>query len=112
MFARRIAVIGSGYVGLTTVQAVITQVRHLLPTGCVVVNKSTVPVGTAEATRKLLGRRDIAVVSNPEFLREGSAVHDFLHPDRIVIGAEDKAVAIKVASLFTQMQAPVVVTDP
>ena len=47
-----------------------------------------------------LGRSDVFVVSNPEFLREGSAVHDFLHPDRIVIGSDDQAAAIRVASLY------------
>jgi len=52
------------------------------------------------------------VVSNPEFLREGSAVHDCLHPDRIVIGSEDQAAAIRVASLFSEIKAPVIVTDP
>jgi UDPglucose 6-dehydrogenase len=52
------------------------------------------------------------VVSNPEFLREGSAVHDFLHPDRIVIGSDDQAAAIRVASLYEGIGAPVIVTDP
>jgi UDPglucose 6-dehydrogenase len=54
----------------------------------------------------------VKVVSNPEFLREGSAVHDFLHPDRIVIGADDQAAAIKVASLYLGVPAPLIVTDP
>jgi UDPglucose 6-dehydrogenase len=59
-----------------------------------------------------LGRDDVKVASNPEFLREGSAVHDFLHPDRIVIGCEDQATAGRVAALFEGIQAPVIVTDP
>ena len=84
---------------------------HLLPES-IVVNKSTVPVGSTKVVERSLGRCDVAVVSNPEFLREGSAVHDFLHPDRIVIGAEDESVAIKVASLFLRTSAPLVVTDP
>jgi UDPglucose 6-dehydrogenase len=54
----------------------------------------------------------VKVASNPEFLREGSAVHDFLHPDRIVIGCEDQATAGRVAALFEGIQAPVIVTDP
>ena len=59
-----------------------------------------------------LGRADVFVVSNPEFLREGSAVHDFLHPDRIVIGSDHQAAAIRVASLYLRVQAPLIVTDP
>ena len=52
-----------------------------------VVNKSTVPVGSTHLVEQLLDRPDVAVVSNPEFLREGTAIHDALHPDRIVVGA-------------------------
>ncbi len=61
---------------------------------------------------KALGRSDVSVVSNPEFLREGSAVHDFMNPDRIVIGADNQSAAIKVASLYLGVTAPLVVTDP
>ncbi|NMI01045.1 UDP-glucose dehydrogenase family protein [Pseudonocardia acidicola] len=100
-----------GAADLTAVQAVAGEVRHLLPSGCVVVNKSTVPVGTAEATRKLLNRRDVAVVSNPEFLREGSAVHDFLNPDRIVVGSDQQDAAERVAALYSRLGAPAVLTD-
>ena len=78
----------------------------------VVVNKSTVPVGSTRVVERALGRGDVAVVSNPEFLREGSAVHDFLHPDRIVIGADDQAAAVRVQSLYLGITAPVIVTDP
>ena len=51
-------------------------------------------------------------MSNPEFLREGSAVHDFLHPDRVVVGADDEATAFRLISLYVGLTAPVVVTDP
>jgi UDPglucose 6-dehydrogenase len=77
-----------GIADLAAVESVIEEVRDTLPAGCVMVNKSTVPVGTAARTAELLGRDDITVVSNPEFLREGSAVHDFLNPDRIVVGSD------------------------
>src|SRR5207237_6483371 len=76
------------------------------------VNKSTVPVGSTRVVEQALRRDDVRVVSNPEFLREGSAVHDFLNPDRIVIGAEDQAAAGRVAGLFSALNAPVIVTDP
>ncbi|MER6710174.1 MULTISPECIES: UDP-glucose/GDP-mannose dehydrogenase family protein [unclassified Streptomyces] len=101
-----------GAADLAAVEAVAAQIREVLPPGCVVVNKSTVPVGTSERVATLLGRDDVAVVSNPEFLREGRAVHDFLHPDRIVIGAADRDAARRVADLYAGLDAPLVLTDP
>jgi UDPglucose 6-dehydrogenase len=100
-----------GAADLTAVEHVAHEVRDLLPRACVVVNKSTVPVGTAARTKQLLGRRDIAVVSNPEFLREGTAVHDFLHPDRIVVGSEQQDAAERVAALYSRLGAPMLLTD-
>ena len=84
---------------------------RLRPT-TVLVTKSTVPVGTAARTTASIGRADIAVVSNPEFLREGHAVHDFLHPDRILIGADDRVAGAAVARLYAKLTAPVVHSDP
>jgi UDPglucose 6-dehydrogenase len=78
----------------------------------VVVNKSTVPVGSTKAVERVMGRPDVRVVSNPEFLREGSAVQDFLRPDRIVIGCDDQGAALKVAALYDKISAPLIVTDP
>ncbi|MFC9680961.1 UDP-glucose dehydrogenase family protein [Streptomyces sp. NPDC056948] len=100
-----------GAADLAAVEAVAAQIRDVLPPGCVVVNKSTVPVGTCERVAALLGRDDVAVVSNPEFLREGRAVQDFLHPDRIVIGAADRDTARRVAELYAELDAPLVLTD-
>lgn len=80
--------------------------------GSIVINKSTVPVGTTRRVAEALGRDDVHVVSNPEFLRQGTAVHDFLNPDRIVIGSEDRDAALRVASLYLGLAAPWVVTDP
>jgi UDPglucose 6-dehydrogenase len=84
---------------------------HVLPEA-VVINKSTVPVGSTRVVEQALDRSDVAVVSNPEFLREGSAVNDFLHPDRVVIGADDQGAAIRVAGLYLGLAAPLQVTDP
>ncbi len=101
-----------GSADLSYIEAAARQIAPVLPSESVVVNKSTVPVGSTRVVEKALGRDDVAVVSNPEFLREGSAVHDFMHPDRIVIGADDQSAAIKVASLYLGVTAPLVVTDP
>jgi len=84
----------------------------VLQSEAIVVNKSTVPVGSTRVVERALGRSDVFVVSNPEFLREGSAVHDFLNPDRIVIGADDQSAAVRVASLYFGIPAPLIVTDP
>ncbi|NYI05304.1 UDP-glucose dehydrogenase family protein [Allostreptomyces psammosilenae] len=100
-----------GAADLAAVEAVAGDIRAALPPGCVVVNKSTVPVGTSERVAALLDRSDVAVVSNPEFLREGRAVHDFLHPDRIVVGSADDDAARLVADLYADLDAPVVLTD-
>lgn len=83
---------------------------HVAP-GSVVINKSTVPVGSTVVVGTALGRDDVAVVSNPEFLREGSAVKDCLNPDRVVIGADDEAVALRVATLYTSLTVPIIITD-
>jgi UDPglucose 6-dehydrogenase len=100
-----------GIADLSAVEAVVEETRELLPASCVVVNKSTVPVGTAARTAELLGRPDVGVVSNPEFLREGSAVRDFLHPDRIVVGSDGSPdAAERVAALYARLGAPTVLT--
>jgi UDPglucose 6-dehydrogenase len=83
---------------------------HLRP-GAAVVNKSTVPVGAAGAVAQHLGRDDVDVVSNPEFLREGSAIDDFLRPDRVVIGADDPSTAEWVAHLYDGLDTDVLITS-
>lgn len=101
-----------GSADLSYIESAAAEIGPVLPSEAVVVNKSTVPVGSTRVVERALGRDDIAVVSNPEFLREGSAIHDFLNPDRIVIGAEDQAAAVRVSSLYLGIIAPVIVTDP
>jgi len=101
-----------GSADLSYIRSVAAEIGPLLPTEAVVVNKSTVPVGSTRVVEEVLGRDDIKVVSNPEFLREGSAVHDFLNPDRVVIGSADQAAAFRVASLFDPLRAHLLITDP
>jgi len=82
----------------------------------IVVDKSTMPVGSGDMVHGLLGEHapagaGFAVVSNPEFLREGAAVHDMLHPDRIVLGSADRAAAEAVSALYAPFAAPTLITD-
>src|SRR5262245_63374732 len=86
-----------GAADLTYLQAAAAEIGPVLPANSVVVNKSTVPVGSTKVVERVLGRHDVAVVSNPEFLREGQAVSDFLKPDRVVIGSDDPSPATRVA---------------
>jgi UDPglucose 6-dehydrogenase len=101
-----------GSADLSYIEAAASEIGPVLPPEAIVVNKSTVPVGSTRVVERALGRTDVFVVSNPEFLREGSAVHDFLHPDRIVIGSDDQASAVRVASLYLGVASPLIVTDP
>ncbi len=101
-----------GAADLSYLKAAASEISAKLKPGAIVVNKSTVPVGSTLLVEQALGRSDVAVVSNPEFLREGTAVDDFLHPDRVVIGADDQAAASRVASLYAGVRAPIMVTDP
>ncbi|MEB3369265.1 UDP-glucose dehydrogenase family protein [Saccharopolyspora mangrovi] len=101
-----------GDADLGAVESVVGDIRALLARGAVVVTKSTVPVGTAERLGRLLGREDVAVVSNPEFLREGHAVEDFLNPDRVVVGADEPRAAELVAGLYSPLGARTVLIDP
>lgn len=86
-----------GLPDLSQVEAAARAMAPHLPPGIVVASKSTVPVGSGDWVRALFedldpdGERGVSVVSNPEFLREGSAIEDFLHPDRVVVGGEDPA---------------------
>lgn len=101
-----------GSADLSYIEAAAREIAPLLQPDAVVVNKSTVPVGSTAFVERALARADVHVVSNPEFLREGSAVNDFLHPDRVVIGCDDQAAAIRVAALYLGVPAPFMVTDP
>lgn len=101
-----------GDADMSFVLGVAAAIGPLLDAGSVVVNKSTAPVGSTRLVASALGRSDVEVVSNPEFLREGSALHDCAHPDRIVVGADDATAGARVAALFSAVDAPVMLTDP
>ena len=101
-----------GGTDLSFLEAAATEMGQSLRPGTVVVNKSTAPAGTTQFLARVLGRVDVPVASNPEFLRQGSAVRDFLNPDRVVVGAADAAVAERVAGLYASIDAPVLITDP
>jgi UDPglucose 6-dehydrogenase len=101
-----------GAADLSYIEAAAAEIAPVLQSETVVVNKSTVPVGSTKVVERVLQRPDVYVVSNPEFLREGSAVNDFLKPDRIVIGSESQAAASKLAALYLGVPSPVIVTDP
>jgi UDPglucose 6-dehydrogenase len=100
-----------GSADLSYVEAAAKEVGPHLEHRAIVVNKSTVPVGSATLVEQVIGRPDIRVVSNPEFLREGSAVRDSLRPDRLVVGADDAEAAALVGNLFASTGAPLIVTD-
>jgi len=85
---------------ITTTFSVAREIGPHLAPNSIVINKSTVPVGTAHKVRDILNRPDVDVVSNPEFLSEGSAVLDFLQPDRIVIGSDSRENGLRVAELY------------
>ena len=106
----------SGEADLTQVHSVAKEIGRLLNHEAIVIDKSTVPIETAEIVAATIKKysptqRSVPVVSNPEFLREGSAVFDFMHPDRIVIGADNTDIALRVQSLYEPLQARVILTD-
>ena len=84
--------------------------KHLSDSATLVI-KSTVPVNTWKAVKQVLNRKDVSIVSNPEFLREGTALEDFFKPDRIVVGCEFEKKAKEVANLYKAKNAKVVFTD-
>lgn len=104
-----------GGADLTIVDDVAREIARIVGPTTVIVNKSTMPVGSTRRVAQVLataGAPDsVAVAANPEFLREGRAVHDFFHATRIVIGADSPAVAERVRALYDGVDAPFVMTD-
>ena len=95
---------GDGHADLSFVYDAVREIAPLLSAAAVVITKSTVPVGTGDEIERILRDKrpdaDIQVVSNPEFLREGAAIQDFKHPDRIVVGTDDMRARAVVAELY------------
>src|SRR5260221_6816295 len=100
------------------VESAARSIAQHLTHPAIVINKSTMPVGSGDLVSTILRehQRDtnlhIPVVSNPEFLREGSAVEDFLRPDRVVLGSVDRAAAEHVAGIYLPPRAAVVINEP
>jgi UDPglucose 6-dehydrogenase len=109
---------GDGHADLSYVYEATREIAGALQGFTVVITKSTVPVGTGDEVERIIRETrpdaDFAVVSNPEFLREGAAIHDFKHPDRIVIGTEDERAKKVAAEIYRPLylnQAPILYTD-
>ncbi|WP_333691649.1 UDP-glucose dehydrogenase family protein [Chloroflexus sp.] len=105
-----------GAADLTYVKAAARSIGKYLRSGSIIIDKSTVPVGTGDMVENIIAEHagpDVKfdVVSNPEFLREGSALSDFFKPDRIVLGAKNREAAQRVAALHETLGAPIIITD-
>jgi UDPglucose 6-dehydrogenase len=105
----------NGAADMQYVEAAARSIGKHLKKPSIIIDKSTVPVGTGDWVTELVqseaGDKPFAVVSNPEFLREGSAVNDFGRPDRIVLGSTNREAAEQVAELHAPLQAQVIITD-
>jgi UDPglucose 6-dehydrogenase len=109
---------GDGHADLSYVHAAAEEIADLMDGFTVVVTKSTVPVGTGDEVEAIIRKRrpdaEFAVVSNPEFLREGAAINDFKRPDRVVIGADDERARAVMSELYRPLnlnETPIVFTD-
>ena len=96
----------TGAADLSTLFSVANQLAGLAPKDSVLVIKSTVPVGTGSKLSEQIKERDILIASNPEFLREGTALKDFTEPDRVVVGANEADVAERVLELYQGLHSP------
>jgi len=109
---------GDGHADLSFVYQSVRDIAPLLGSAAVVITKSTVPVGTGDEIENILRdnrpNTDIQVVSNPEFLREGAAIQDFKHPDRIVVGSDDDRARKVLADLYRPLYlntSPIIYVD-
>ena len=105
-----------GEADISNVKAVAQGIAKSINRYKIIINKSTVPIGMGDIVTQIIikhGPKDVSfdVVSNPEFLREGSAVSDLLRPERIVIGATRRTAAQKVAEIYKPLHSPILITD-
>ncbi|MEN4041357.1 MAG: UDP-glucose/GDP-mannose dehydrogenase family protein [Anaerolineaceae bacterium] len=106
-----------GEADLQFVRSAAETIADIVDHPIVVINKSTVPVGTGDWVNEIIRKRrggkplQYSVVSNPEFLREGSAIFDFMNPDRVVLGSSDQVAANHVAQLYLTLRCPIMITD-
>jgi UDPglucose 6-dehydrogenase len=105
-----------GEADLQYVRAAAQSIAEAMEHPLIIVNKSTVPIGTGDWVSDIVRRYhpqpiEFSVVSNPEFLREGAAIGDFMNPDRIVLGSLDPEAAAQVAQLYLSLRAPIMITD-
>ncbi|MFA6536841.1 MAG: UDP-glucose/GDP-mannose dehydrogenase family protein [Patescibacteria group bacterium] len=105
----------NGEADLQYVEAVAHEIGKNIQKNLIIVNKSTVPIGTGDTVTQIIREYyggEFSVVSNPEFLREGTAIDDFLHADRVVLGCDNHAEAIKIMQeLYQPLECPILVTD-
>lgn len=106
----------TGEADLTYVKSVAKEIGKHMNSGKIIVDKSTVPVGVGDIVESIIdeyskGKYKFDVASCPEFLREGSAIHDFMNPDRVVIGAKRKEAAEKVAEIFAPLSTKIIIAD-
>ena len=101
----------SGAADLTILNSVAIQMGGIAAPNSILVTKSTVPVGTGQTIANTLNRNDVFVASNPEFLREGTAMKDFMEPDRIVVGSSHPEAAKRVLDLYEAIDSPKLQTN-
>jgi len=106
-----------GEADLQYVRQVAESIADIIDHPVIVINKSTVPVGTGDWVADIIRKRrngkalEFSVVSNPEFLREGSAIGDFMNPDRVVLGSLNRDAATQVGKLYEPLRCPIMITD-
>lgn len=110
-------IVGGAGADMSYVESAARSIATHLRNDAIIVNKSTMPVGSGDLVSTIIREHlsdpalRVSVVSNPEFLSEGFAISDFLHPDRVVLGSADRAAAQRVATLYMPLRAPIVITD-